>query len=122
MLYKNYIGLPLSSEILTSELYKMLSDQDNRFSMCLENLRFNWNPDDRHITQVIIFIKSLYTSSAINTSTRLQVVSTTFSNFVVGMPTNLILFINALIKTEFRLLGIYLDEVMHIFKNSIGKI
>lgn len=121
MLSRNYVGIPISSTTLNDEFFKMLSGQENRFSICLENLRYNWNPDNRHINESINFIKGLYVSAFINKRTRTQTVFTVFQNLIVGMHNRLISIVFYRLRKEFELLGAHLLEVTDLFKEAVKR-
>ncbi len=121
LLSKNYVGIYITSAVLKDEFFKMLSGQLNKFSICLENLRFNWNPDSRHIQEVIVFIKDLYVSSFITKASRTQCVSSVLQNLVIGMDSRLIKIIEFRIEREFRLLGMHGAEVLFILQQFTGR-
>jgi hypothetical protein len=120
LLSKNYVGIYITASILKDEYLKMLSGQPNKFTICLENLRFNWNPDPRHIQEVIVFIKDLYVSSFITDVSRVQCVGAVLQNLVIGMGSRLINIIEIRIEREFRLLGMHGGEVLAILRQIKG--
>ncbi|HET7115877.1 MAG TPA: hypothetical protein VFI29_05275 [Hanamia sp.] len=121
LLFRNYIGININAEVLNEELFKWLSGKENRFSICLENLRYNWNPYNSHVTESMKFIKSLYLSSFLNNSTREQIVITIFSNLIIGLPIRLLKLIPQLVMREFRLLPIQLEKILQIFSQVSGR-
>ncbi|MDP1844216.1 MAG: hypothetical protein Q8K64_12405 [Sediminibacterium sp.] len=121
LLSKNYVGIHITSSILKDDYFKMLSGQPNKFSICLENLRFNWNPDPRHIQEVIVFIKDLYVSSFITDASRIQCIGAVLQNLVIGMDSRLIKIIEIRIEREFRLLGIHGAEVLMMLRQITGR-
>jgi hypothetical protein len=115
LLYHNYIGINISSEVLNEELFKWLGGKENRFSICLENLKYNWNPYNSHVSESIKFIKSLYLSSFLNNITRRQIVTTVFSNLLIGLPPRISKLVPQLVDRELRLLPKQQAEVLQIF-------
>jgi hypothetical protein len=120
MLERNYIGIPISAAALTRELFKLLSDQPNKFSICLENLRANWNPDPQNSIEAVRFIKNLYSSTVLVPAVRQQIVSLVFSNVVVGLSPQRIQLLRLLLTSEFKLMGLYLDEVLQLYQFDQG--
>lgn len=122
MLSKNYVGIPLSSQNLNDNYFKMLSGQPNRFIICLESLRYNWNPDNGNINEAITFIKGLYTGLFINERTRTQTTLSIFQNLIIGMPAEIIKTVMLIIQKEFRFLGQSLLEVTELFTLAVQRV
>lgn len=119
LLSHNYIGIRLTAETLNEELFRMLSGNQNKFAICLENLRFGWNPHRGHIGEVIMFIKSIYISSFVNPVTRQQIITTVFSNLLVGLNVRMGNMVSNLLAREFKFLPMQLMEVLQIFTNVL---
>lgn len=119
MLQKNYIGIPIRSFVLTRELFKMLSDQSNKFIVCIENLRSNWNPDPENVAEALKFVKSLYSSAVLAPSTRQHIVSLVLSSLIVGISVQRLRLIQALLTAEFKMMGKYLNEVLALYLVAI---
>ncbi len=120
MLKHNYVGIPITSSILNDQFYKMLSGaEDNRFSICLENLRYGWNPDYRHIKESIKFIKGLYVGSLIDKKIREQTTFAIFQNLIAGMEPRLVNALMQLINTEFNLLAIQKINVLQLLTLAV---
>jgi hypothetical protein len=120
MLKHNYVGIPITSSILNDQFYKMLSgSEDNRFSICLENLRYSWNPDYRHIRESIKFIKGLYVGSLIDKKIREQTTFAVFQNLLVGMEPRLVKMLMQLINTEFNLLAVQKINVLQLLALAV---
>jgi hypothetical protein len=114
LLYHNYVGIYISAETLHDEVLKMLGGKENRFPICLENLRYSWNPYNLHVIESIKFVKSLYLLGLLNQDTRQQIVITVFSNLMVGLPIDIAKHIPRLIRTEFKLLPQHMIEVLNL--------
>lgn len=110
----NYVGLHINQELLSQEFLKMLGGKENKFSICLENLRYGWNPDIEHLNESIKFIKSLYLLSFLNNTTREQAIISVISNLMIGMPPNIGRSIPQILVHEFKFLPHQHLEVMHI--------
>jgi hypothetical protein len=115
MLKRNYVGIPLTLEILQGELLKMLTGQPDKFSICLKNLPFSWNPEPSHFLVVAGFLRLFYLMPAIPPGTRQNIVSTVLTAFVTGMSDRDKMRTEAFIKKEFFFLGSSLDEVLSIY-------
>ena len=120
MLKSNYIGINMTKEYMEEEFFKMLSGQENKFSICLENLKYNWNPNKSHIREAIRFIKSLFLIPFINSNTRHQTIIAVFSNLIIGMDLKLLKEFPTVIQEEFRLLGIQALEVLELLNQYFG--
>jgi hypothetical protein len=109
MLERNYIGIPISAAVLTCkmfEMFKLLSGQPNQFSICMENLRANWNPDPQNSIEAVRFMKNLYSSTVLVLATRQQIVSLVFSSVVVGLSPQRAQLRRLLLASEFKLMGL----------------
>lgn len=115
----NYVGLLLTADILYDELLKYLGGKENRYWVCLENLRFNWNPYSPHIGEAIKFIKALYLASFLNNITREQIITAVFSNLLVGLPIRNARLLPQIIMREFKLLPIQLADTLGILTNLV---
>ena len=121
MLKHNYVGIPITTSILNDQFYKMLSGaEDNRFSICLENLRYGWNPDYTHIKESVKFIKGLYVGSLIDKKIREQTTFAVFQNIIVGMEPRLVKVLMQLINTEFSLLAVHKINVLQLLALAVG--
>ena len=119
LLYHNYIGIKISSEVLSEELLKWLGGKENRFLICLENMKYNWNPYNSHVSESIKFIKSLYLSSFLNNFTRRQIVATVFSNLLIGLPPRISKLVPQIVNRELRLLPKQQAEVLQVFRRIL---
>jgi hypothetical protein len=119
LLEHNYIGVPMSADLLYEELLKFLGDKENRYAICLENLRYNWNPAGSHAGEAIKFIKSLYLRSFLNDLTRHQVISSVLSNLIVGLPLRNLQVLPRLIMREFKLLPMQLIATLDILTKIV---
>jgi hypothetical protein len=108
------VGLHIDQELLSQEFFKMLSGNENKFSICVENLRYAWNPDERHIKESIKFIKSLYLLPFLNDMTREQTIITIISNLMIGLPPKIGKFMPQILMHEFKLLPQQHFQVMQI--------
>lgn len=116
MLQKNYVGIPISADLLSDEFFKMLSGKENRFTMCLENLKFNWNPETKHINEAVTFIKNMYVSSYVSENSRDQCTTAVLHSLTRGMDRRLLNIVRIIIMREFRLLGHHELLVLDIFQ------
>ncbi|MBL7760873.1 MAG: hypothetical protein JNK08_09270 [Sediminibacterium sp.] len=121
MLQHYYVGIPVSASIMNEEFFRMLSGQENRFMICLENLKYNWNPESKNIGEVIFFIKNLYVNSVVNAQTRNQWTFAVLQALTTGMDDRLLNIVSIVIKREFRLLSLHEMNVLLIFKQITGK-
>jgi hypothetical protein len=121
LLEHNYVGVPMSSDKLNEELLKFLGGKENRYAICLENLRYSWNPYASLAGEGIKFIKSLYLGSFINNLTRQQVVSAVFSNLLVGLPLRNAKLLPQLILREFKLLPMQQLQVLDVLARVIDR-
>ena len=119
LLQHNYVGVPISASLLKEELLKFLSGKENRFPICLENLKHSWNPDVTLIYEAVKFIKSLYLELFIDRLIRQRMVTSVIENLIAGLPSiNLNLLVN-LIRQEFKLLPVQHLEVFDILTRII---
>ncbi len=116
-----YVGVPITASVMNEEFFKMLAGQDNRFTTCLENLKFNWNPDVKNIGEAIQFIKKMYTDSVIGDRTRTQWSSAVLHALTTGMDDRLLNIVEKIIHREFRLLGLYQAQVLAIYAQVTGR-
>lgn len=116
----NYAGVPVTETLLYDEALKMLAGQENRFGICLENLRYNWNPYPNHIIEAIRFIKSLYLSAVLTDDVRERIIFSVFINLKVGLPPKLLRLIPDMIANEFPILPIQALTTMEIFTKALS--
>lgn len=112
MLMHNYIGITISRIVLQEEFTKMLSGQNNRFTICLENLNFSYNPIQYHIDEAILFLKWLYLSPMCNDETRKQSALSVFVHLIRGMSFGQLNLLRGQLNSQFKLLGKYRDEIL----------
>jgi hypothetical protein len=120
MLLRNYIGIPITAQMLEEEYLKMVTGKPNKLNICLENLKRSWNPEGSHIYEVVRFVKNLVVGSFVNDISRQQITQAVFQNLVVGMEDRVKLFTAALIIKEFFLLGLHREEVLRLFNDAAG--
>lgn len=117
----NYVGIFINASTLYDEFFKMLSGQENGFLICLENLRFSSNPDTRHISEAVIFIKNLCINSVISETTRDQWTLAVLQTITTGMNERLKKVLQIMIKREFRMLGLHEIRVSNMLAAIIGR-
>lgn len=120
MLKHYYVGIPMNAEIMREEFFKMLAGKEHRFTTCLENLKYGWNPDPRNIQEAVSFIKNLYVNAVVNENTRKQWTLAVLQSLVSGMTPRLINLTAMGLQREFRLLGHYETEVLQLFAQVSG--
>jgi len=104
LLKNNYIGVSIYFEILQDEFINMLSGKEHKFTMCLENFNYGWNPNPKHAKVIAHFIKWLYLSNSFITERKNQTAHTLFLSALRNAPASFGLALREELTYEFALL------------------
>ena len=115
MLEHNYVGLPITSNILQQEFDKKNKGLENKFQISIENLNFRWNPDGNHILESVKFLKNLYLNNLVNPNVREITVTTLLKSLIAGMELGLVKNTFQILAKEFKLMGEHLVEINQLF-------
>ncbi|MDN3654044.1 hypothetical protein QWZ08_00315 [Ferruginibacter paludis] len=115
MLRHNYIGLPITSQMLIDEFSKKNLNQENRFQICIENLNYGWNPDGNHIFEAITFLRHLYLQQVTNPGIRDITVMLLLKSLLTGMDYKTIKKTYQLFKEAFVLMATHSLSIQQLF-------
>ena len=122
MLKNNYVGIHIYFETLRDEFINMISGKENKFSLCLENLSYSWNPNPEHVKVIVLFLKWLYLSNSIITDRKNQTAHTLFLSSLRYAPPEFGLALREELSKEFSLLGNSLYQIQLILLNALKMI
>lgn len=121
-LQKKYLGVSARHEILYNEFMKFLANEENRFSLRLQNLHFGWNPNVKNIDQAILFLKRVYLLSYLNIDLKVETVGKVLSNLILGMSFNDIDYLINKTKEEFKLLTYARLDVLSMIDHIVASL
>lgn len=115
LLKSKYLGISINLDTLKNEFYDFITGKENYYLLVLENLQFSIHNDTNTINICIQFIKHLYLINFISIIDKNRYASEIFKNSFYGMQLILIKLYRANLMREFKLLGIYYNEVVKEF-------
>lgn len=119
LLKSKYLGIGIRLDTLKNEFYDFVAGKENYYPLVLENLKFTIHGDEAIIGICIQFLKHLYIINSLSTTDKNRYSSEIFRNTFYGMQLNVILKYKSNLKTEFKLLGNYYDEVLREFDLAV---
>lgn len=119
LLKSKYLGISIGLDTMKNEFYDFVAGKENYYPLVLENLKFTIHGDEAAISICIQFLKYLYLINSLSTTDKNRYSSEIFRNTFYGMPLNVLLKYKSKLKTEFKLLGNYYDEVLREFDLAV---
>ncbi len=119
LLQNNYSGVGISLDVLKNEFFQMLVGKDNYYIMALHNLQYSLHNNKFCIPICAKFLKVIYLTSAITTENKNRYALDVIRNFMFGMGENEINLLGGILFSEFKLMGVYLTEVMNLYKTVV---
>ncbi len=120
LLKANYIGITINLDTLKNEFYAMLVGNENYFNRCLDNLNYSRHGNSLIVNVISKFLKELYLINSILVEQKNRYTFEVLRNTFYGMPKEIIIDFENILKKEFVLLGDYYDEVLKIYKDVKG--
>ncbi|HRE76293.1 MAG TPA: hypothetical protein PLL09_00570 [Flavobacterium sp.] len=117
LLKSNYIGINISLETLKNEFYQYLSNGQNYYNACLENLQYTIHGNPQIIIMLSKFLKELYIMQVLTLEKKNLFAHGILSRAVYGMPREVIVAFNRQLLVEFRLMGKFGDEVISVLRS-----
>jgi hypothetical protein len=119
----HYVGVTVNKDIILEEYLKKVAGKPNFFDTCLSNLRYKWSLSPVNMISGIMFLKEIYTSGFALDAERSLLAQTIFINLLDGCSGNerMVLLIQQIIFSQFKLLGTALDQINLAFKIAFSK-
>ena len=114
-LENKFVGVSINSDILFDEYVKFIAGKENKFTICLLNLNYNWNPNLQHIDEAIRFLKKIHLGYFLSLESRRRITINTLYNLMTGMPNQTIDILKNKLRGEFSLLGAHMREAIIAF-------
>lgn len=115
LLKSKYFGISIGLDTLKNEFYDFISGNENYYPLVLENIQFTIHNDETNIDTYIQFLKHIYLMNSLPTTDKNRYSSEIFRNTFYGMPLQIILQYKSKLKSHFKLLGNYYDDVLREF-------
>jgi len=114
----NYVGLDISVSVLKSEFYDMLAGKENFYIRALENMQYSISGNENIINVCSKFLKEIYLVSSLTKENKNRYALELFKNCFYQMPIITISKFQNVLRSEFKLLGNYYDEVFIQFNQT----
>ncbi len=112
MVKRKFIGITIDTEMLKDEYLKVITNQQNNYNICIENLRYTWNPNPKHIQSSVKFIKWLCLLPYLPIVQKIRTANQIFLMLLSSGEKSVYQNIKRMINDEFRLLYQYNDSIL----------
>lgn len=116
---QKHVGISIDRSVFIEELTKMLTNEEHNFTICLMNLRFDWNPNKHNIFDVVYILKWLYLEPWIAVTLKNTIAQMILLHFLTGMKPQHIHQIETMLANQFLLIPDKLEEVMKTFNDIL---
>lgn len=120
LLKSSYIGIDINLETLKNEFYQNLSNGQNFYNICLENLQFTIHGNSQIIIMLSKFLKELYVMQVLTIEQKNNFAYNIIVRAIYGMPKDIFKSFNQKLFEDFRLMGNLYDELVKVLKSVIN--
>jgi hypothetical protein len=120
LLKSNYIGININLETLKNEFYQNLSNGQNFYNICLENLQFTIHGNPQIIIILSKFLKELYIMQVLTVEQKNNFAYNMLVRAIYGMPKDIFTALNLKLLEDFRLMGNLYDELSKVVKSVLN--
>ncbi len=116
LLKKRYVGQSFNFEVLKAEFLDKLSGRGNNYDRCLLNMNYELSEPHNFITEIIKFLKFIYSMSSLRIEDKQRHANNIFQRCLrnTNQITRNIFYRN--IKDNFNVMGEYYDSVLETFR------
>jgi len=111
----NYVGIEISFGVLKNEFVDFLAGKENYYLKAIDNLQFSLHSNPNIIYTCSKFLKEIYLFNPITIENKNRYAFDVIASSFNQMPIRIISIYEMTIKSEFKLLGDYYDEVVNVF-------
>lgn len=112
MIKRKFIGVTIDTEIIRDEYLKVITNQQNNYNICIENLRYTWNPNPKHLQSSVKFLKWLCLLPYLPKAQKIRAVNQIFLMLLSTGDESVYIHLNSIVSEEFSLLHLYKDDIL----------
>ncbi len=112
----NYLGIDINLNVLKNEFFDLLGGKENYYSKAVENLQFSVCSNQQIIYTCSKFLKEVYLIISMTIENKNRYALDLFASNFNLMPGEIVNLYESVLRSEFKLLGDYYDNVLSQFK------